>query len=492
VAVFGVAQVLLLGYSTHRLVTLWRWARRARPKATGLRIAGSAPAVTVQLPIFNEREVADRLIDAAACLDYPASLLQIQVLDDSTDDTTDRACRRAHDWTGRGVNIELLHRDDRAGFKAGALAAGLERAKGEIIVVFDADFVPAPDYLRRILPAFEDPGVGMVQARWGHLNRDRSALTIGQAAMLDAHFLLEHEARMAAGLFFNFNGTAGAWRRRCIEEAGGWAHDTLTEDLDLSYRAQLAGWRFVSAAGVEVPSELPSDVLALKSQQRRWAKGSIQTARKILPELLRRRLPLRVKLEATLHLTANAAYPLLLFSALLLPAVIAVPSSLPPAIAQALDFTAIAAGVLPVTAFLMVGQYAIGPTRGRAGRALLSALLVGAGLTLNNSLAVLSGLGRDLGAWERTPKTGESSTGSGSQAYRPGSTDLALAELGLALLFSALAIIAWRSGHPRSAPFLMLMSAGLGYIGWLSLLARIRWQRPMPAVRAVDRLGGRA
>ena len=249
VVAFGMAQVLLLGYSAHRLVTLWRWSRRSRRATPGLSATGRLSTVTVQLPIFNEREVAERLIDAAARLAYPSSLLQIQVLDDSTDDTTGRARQRTRDWSARGVDIELLHREGRAGFKAGALSAGLEHASGEFIVVFDADFVPAPDYLRRILPAFDDPHVGMVQARWGHLNRDRSPLTVGQAVMLDAHFLLEHEARMAAGLFFNFNGTAGAWRRRCIEEAGGWAHDTLTEDLDLSYRAQLAGWRFVSAAG---------------------------------------------------------------------------------------------------------------------------------------------------------------------------------------------------------------------------------------------------
>lgn len=478
VALFGTAQVLLLGYSAHRLVTLWRWSRRSRRGTRAPGADSALPSVTVQLPLYNEREVAVRLIDAAARLDHPSSLLQIQVLDDSTDDTTDRAARRARDWAALGTDIEVLHRERRAGFKAGALAAGLERATGEIIVIFDADFIPAPDYLRRILPAFEDAGVGMVQARWGHLNRDRSALTIGQAVMLDAHFLLEHEARMAAGLFFNFNGTAGAWRRRCIEDAGGWAHDTLTEDLDLSYRAQLAGWRFVSAADVEVPGELPSDVLALKSQQRRWAKGSIQTARKILPLLLRRRLSPRVKLEATMHLTANLAYPLLLLSALLLPAVIAVPSTLPPSLARALDYAAIAAGVLPVAAFLLVGQYAIGPAGHRGGRGLLSALLVGAGLTVNNSLAVLSGLGRSLGAWERTPKTGERGAASGSPAYRPAPTDGGLVELGFAGVFATLAIVTWRLGHPRSTPFLVLMAAGLGYIGGLSLHARIRWAQP--------------
>ena len=472
VAVFGVAQLLLLGYSAHRLVTLWRWSRRARRTTPASRIAGNLPAVTVQLPIFNEREVAERLIDAAARLDYPPSLLQIQVLDDSTDDTTDRVQRRTHDWTARGVAIEVLHRQDRAGFKAGALASGLERATGKIIVVFDADFIPAPDYLKRLLPAFEDPSVGMVQARWGHLNRDRSALTIGQAVMLDAHFLLEHEARMAAGLFFNFNGTAGAWRRRCIEEAGGWTHDTLTEDLDLSYRAQLAGWRFVCMADVVVPGELPSDVLALKSQQRRWAKGSIQTARKMLPLLLRHRLRVRVKLEAAMHLTANAAYPLLLLSGLLLPAVIAVPSTFPPQIARLIDLAAILSGVVPVMAFLLAGQFAAGSARRRWPADLACALLVGAGLTVNNSLAVLGGLGRTVGDWERTPKSGEVGDRPGQPAYRSRPDGATLIELVLAVTFALVAGMAWRTGHPRSTPFLILLAGGLGYVGALSVAAR--------------------
>ena len=478
ILLFGLVQVLLLAYSAHRLLTLHRWTLRSRHAGAAAMPSSPLPRVTVQLPIYNERAVVERLIDAAAALDYPRDLLQVQVLDDSTDETTAHARSCVRDWQARGVGIELLHRPSRAGYKAGALAAGLERATGEILVVLDADFVPRPDFLRRIVPRFDDPHIGMVQARWTHLNRDRSTLTSAQAVMLDAHFLLEHEARMSSGLFFNFNGTAGAWRRACIEDAGGWTNDTLTEDLDLSYRAQLRGWRFVSAADIEVPAELPSNVLALKSQQRRWAKGSIQTARKILPTLLRGRLPAAVKLEAVMHLTANTAYPLLLLSGLLLPAVIAVPTSLPPAIAVALDAFAIVAGVLPVVAFLYAGQVAAGSSHPRCARDIMSALLVGAGLTVNNSLAVFGGLGPRMGDWERTPKTGESSGSAGRAAYS-GRPDPATAlELALAAVFTAVVIGAWQLGHASSVPFLLLLASGLGYVGVLSLRAARQSETP--------------
>ena len=479
VFIFGVVQVLLLLYSSHRLLTLRRWGRtRHRAPTPGVEPA-TWPRVTVQLPVYNERAVVERLIDAAATLDYPAQLLQIQVLDDSTDETFERARERVEYWRRQGRDIELRHREDRAGFKAGALAAGLERARGEIIVIFDADFVPAADFLRRIIPRFSDPRIGMVQARWGHLNRDRSALTVAQAVMLDAHFHLEHEARMSAGLFFNFNGTAGAWRRACIEDAGGWAHDTLTEDLDLSYRAQLKGWRFVAATDIAAPAELPADVLALKSQQRRWAKGSIQTARKVLPGLLRSTLRARVKLEATIHLTANVTYPLLLLSGLLLPAVLAIPNTLPWRIAVLLDVSAIVCGVLPVVAFLYAGQLAAGRSRASRPRELMSALVVGAGLTLNNTVAVLGGLRKSLGDWERTPKTGEAAGTQGQREYTALHDPSAVLELLLALFFAGVIAVAVHEGRFRSVPFLLLLAVGLGYVGAGSLLEAVK-MRPLP------------
>ncbi len=417
VVLFVAAQGLLLLYSAHRYATLWRSARGGRRRDAEPEVIDPWPRVTVQLPLFNERTVVERLIDAVAAMDYTAASLQIQVLDDSTDDTARRAVDSAARHRTRGVDIEVLHRGDRSGFKAGALAAGLERAKGEFIAVFDADFVPAPDFLKRMIPQFADPGVGMVQARWGHLNRQRSFLTAAQAVMLDAHFLLEHQARMHTGLFFNFNGTAGVWRRSAIESSGGWTHDTLTEDLDLSYRAQRHGWRFVSLPTVVVPAELPADVEALKSQQRRWAKGSIQTARKLLPALLRSDRRLAVKVEAFFHLTSNVTYPLLLLSGLLLLPVMNATAVVAPRLSLVLDVSVLFTGIVPVCAFLAAGQAAAGWRGWAIARDVAAVLVLGAGLSLNNTIAVLQGFGHRLGDWERTPKTGDGGCGSALRFY---------------------------------------------------------------------------
>ena len=475
VLAYGLAQILLILYASHRWLILWRWWRQPRPSPVRPlrpdRARDSWPAITVQLPIYDERRVVERLIDAVAALDYPAARLEIQVLDDSTDDTCERAASAVARHRARGVDIRHLRRGGRAGYKAGALAWGLERARGELIAVFDADFVPPADFLRRMVPHFGDPAVGMAQARWTHLNRDRSRLTAAQAVMLDSHFLLEHAVRMRDGLFFNFNGTAGIWRRACIVEAGGWQHDTLTEDLDLSYRAQLAGWRFVFDPTIEAPAELPGDVEALKSQQRRWTKGSIQTARKILPALLRGGLSPRVKLEAFVHLTSNVAYPLLLALGLLLLPVLIGASTLPPALVWALQLGVIALGVVPVSLFLALGQRA----SGRAGSALaldvLAALMLGVGLSLNNARAVFEGMGSRLGDWERTPKRGDSLSARDAAPYRSASALAGRGELALALYFTGLASFAWAAGFYRALPFLFLLVAGFADVGWNSLRA---------------------
>ncbi len=478
IASFILAQVLLSVFSLHRLVTLLR-CRRARGIAPTNDCASiDWPRVTVQLPFYNERAVAVRAIDTAARLEYPGDRLQIQVLDDSTDDTRSRVSERVRAWQASGVDITLLARSTRDGYKAGALAAGLARATGDLIAVFDADFVPAPDFLSRIVPHFTAPRIGMVQARWSHLNRDRSPLTAGQAVMLDAHFGLEHEARMAAGLFFNFNGTAGVWRRECIVDAGGWMHDTLTEDLDLSYRAQLRGWRFRCVSALDVPAELPADVLAFKAQQRRWAQGSIQTARKILPRLLRARLSPQVKLEAVLHLTANCAYPLLLLSGLLLAAVIAAPPVLSPGLALALDLVAIAVGVLPILLFLSVGQLVRGSRGVRTIGDVCAALWVGAGLVVNNTGAVIAGLCGDAGTWERTAKTGEREGGADRRSYDSPFDRGVGFEIAFAVGFALLAGLAWSKGHVRPVPFLLLLSTGQGFVAALSLLEHRRARRP--------------
>ena len=300
----------LSAYGIHRYVIIYLFLKNRKRAAVPAGHFEQLPKVTVQLPIFNEIYVVERLLKSVSELDYPRELLQIQVLDDSTDNTREVTASCVEELRGRGFDVELIQRVDRVGFKAGALATGLNSAH-EFVCILDADFVPPPDLLRRTIHFFTDPKVGMIQTRWGHLNRCYSLLTRVQAMFLDGHLLLEQTARSRSGRFFNFNGTAGLWRRSCIEEAGGWQHDTLTEDLDLSYRAQLVGWKFIFLPDVVTPAELPVDMNGFKSQQHRWTKGSIQTCKKILPTIWRSKLPLLIKLEATGHLMSNFAYLLL-------------------------------------------------------------------------------------------------------------------------------------------------------------------------------------
>src|SRR6185369_1972792 len=299
-AYFFVLTVLAIyGWHRYYLVYLYMRYKDKEPKAGPP--LDPTPTVTIQLPLYNEMYVADRLIDAVCRIDYPRDLLEIQVLDDSTDETRNVAEQAVRRWADEGIDIKYIHRTDRVGYKAGALEEGLKTARGEFVAIFDADFIPTSDFLIRLMPHFGDPKVGMVQARWGHINQDYSLLTKIQSILLDGHFVLEHGGRNRAGHFFNFNGTAGVWRRCVIGDAGGWQHDTLTEDLDLSYRAQLRGWRFHFLPDLVVPAELPVEMNAFKSQQHRWAKGSIQTCRKLLPEILQSNQPFGVKAEAFFH-----------------------------------------------------------------------------------------------------------------------------------------------------------------------------------------------
>ncbi len=298
-------------YGIHRLWLLWCWRKACRPAVfenAALWPESEVPVVTVQLPLYNERFVAARLIDAVAVIDWPADRLEIQVLDDSTDETSDIVDERIAYWGTRGCRIRHIRRSRREGFKAGALAFGIKQASGDLIAIFDADFIPPADFLKKTVGYFTDPAVGMIQARWGFINAEHSWLTRLQQMLLAPHFDIEHRVRSSRSLFFNFNGTAGIWRRSAIEDAGGWVSDTVTEDLDLSYRAQIRGWRFVYVTDPVVPSELPVTLAAFRTQQQRWAKGSIQTARKVLPGLLRSGLPLPVKIEAVMHLLANLGW----------------------------------------------------------------------------------------------------------------------------------------------------------------------------------------
>ena len=289
----------LSAYGIHRYFIIYLYLKNRKRPPVPARYFEKLPKVTVQLPIFNEVYVAERLLRSVSELDYPQELLQIQVLDDSTDETREITAACAEELRQRGFNVQRIHRTDRTGFKAGALAVGLAAAEGEFLCILDADFVPEKDLLKRTVHFFTDPKVGMIQTRWGHLNRGYSLLTRMQAIFLDGHLLLEQIARSRSGRFFNFNGTAGLWRRSCIEQSGGWQYDTLCEDLDLSYRAQLAGWKFIYLSDVVTPAELPVDMNGFKSQQHRWTKGSVQTCKKLLPSVWRSRLPFPIKLEAT-------------------------------------------------------------------------------------------------------------------------------------------------------------------------------------------------
>ena len=424
------------------------------------------PAVTVQLPIYNERYVAKRLIRAVAALDYPADRLQIQVLDDSDDITTEIIARLAARLEACGTDIQHIRRPDRTGYKGGALQYGLQHARGEFIAIFDADFLPEADTLKRILPHFSnEPQVGCIQARWGHINPDSSWLTRSQAAGIDGHFLVQQETRSAERLFLNFNGTAGVWRRECIEEAGGWQGDTLTEDFDLSYRAQLLGWRISYLPHVCVPGELPVHINAFKRQQFRWAKGSIQTALKLLPDLWRSHQPLHIKVTSTIHLTNYMVHPLILLNLLLtLPIVL----SQSPLLHIVPVFTLAAVGPIFMYWFSMGAQ-----GRSRSGRtAQLGMLLItGMGLSLNNARAVLEAILGINTSFLRTPKFDVHGDGDtiAKKDYRLPLDSLVILEILLAIYSFTLLIFVINMGVWRLILWLPLYIGGFSYVAGLGL-----------------------
>ncbi len=484
-AAYFSALAVLSVYGLHRyyLVYLYLKHRRRAPRAP--RDFAEPPLVTVQLPLFNEMYVAERLMRSVCALDYPRERLEIQVLDDSTDETSGIVSELVEQLRAAGHDIHHVSRPLRRGFKAGALAEGLAAARGEFVAIFDADFVPAPDFLRRSLPYFTDPGVGMVQARWGHLNRDYSLLTRIQSIFLDGHFVIEHTARNRSGRFFNFNGTAGMWRRSCIEDAGGWQHDTLTEDLDLSYRAQLRGWRFVFLPEVESPAELPVDMDAFKSQQHRWAKGSIQTGRKLLPAIWRSRLPLKVKLEASFHLTSNGAYPLMVLLALLMLPSLRIRRGFTWDHFLWVDLLLFASATASISAFYLCSQREARRSWLRALRYLPLLMSLGIGLSINNTRAVLEALLKRPGDFTRTPKLGvvRRERRAGGWMYRGKGSLFTLAEAALALYFAATAAYCLSAGLYASLPFVALFLGGFSYTAGMSFVqqwraAESRWRRP--------------
>jgi cellulose synthase/poly-beta-1,6-N-acetylglucosamine synthase-like glycosyltransferase len=464
--------VILAVYGWHRYYLVYLYMKHKDRKPVPAGSFDVLPPVTVQLPIYNEMYVADRLIDAVCRLDYPRELLEIQVLDDSTDETTAVAQRAVRRHEAAGVNITYLHRTDRRGFKAGALEAGLTVASGQYVAIFDADFIPPPEFLRRTIHYFTDPKVAMVQARWGHINEDYSLLTKIQAILLDGHFVLEHGGRNRSGLFFNFNGTAGIWRRAAIPDAGGWQHDTLTEDLDLSYRAQLRGWTFVFLHDLVSPAEVPVEMNAFKSQQHRWAKGSIQTARKVLPQILRSNLPLGVKAEAFFHLTANFNYLLMCVLSVLMAPSMVIRYNMGWYEMLLIDVPLFFAATASVANFYMVCQRELHADWTTRLKYLPFLMSIGIGLTVNNTRAVLEALFRKETEFARTPKyriEGQADEWIGKR-YRQSVVVQPMIELALGLYFTATVFYALANGIYGTVPFLVLFQIGFLYTGLLSIV----------------------
>ncbi len=463
--------VAVLGiYGLHRYLLLRLFQRhRGETVAPSARFV-HLPPVTIQLPLYNEYHVVERLLDTVAQIDYPRDQLQIQVLDDSTDATSDRARQRCEQLRADGLNIDYLHRTHRTGFKAGALAAGLASATGEFVLILDADFVPPSDLLHSTIHYFTDPRVGMVQTRWGHLNREHSLLTRIQSIFLDGHFVIEHTARSRSGRFFNFNGTCGVWRKTAIVDAGGWQHDTLTEDLDLSYRAQLAGWRFLFLSGVEVPGEIPVEINGFKSQQHRWTKGAVQVGKKLLPRIWRSDSALKAKVEATFHLTANICYILMLCMALLTLPVLSIRTHLGWERLLIIDLPLFSFATMAISGFYLTSQRALYPDWKRQIKLLPMLMAMGMSLCINNTRAVLEGWVGYETDFLRTPKYGVTQATQTPQRriYSSRRTLLALGELGMAAYFAYALYQAWLTGLYMGLPFLLLFHIGFLYTGSLS------------------------
>ena len=464
--------IILAVYGWHRYYLVYLYLRnRGKEPAVGHTLSPQ-PVVTIQLPLYNEMYVADRLIASVCAIEYPRELLEIQVLDDSTDETRGIAEAAVRRFAAEGLDIKYLHRTNRTGYKAGALEAGLKQARGEFIAIFDADFLPTSDFLTRIMPQFADEKVGMVQARWGHINQDYSLLTKIQSILLDGHFVLEHGGRYRAGRFFNFNGTAGVWRRIAIADAGGWQHDTLTEDLDLSYRAQLRGWRFVFLADLIAPAEVPVEMNAFKSQQHRWAKGSIQTCRKLLPQILRADIPLGVKAEAFFHLTANFNYPLMcVLSVLMFPSMV-IRYNMGWYEMMLIDVPLFFAATFSVCNFYMMCQREIHRDWRARIKYLPFLMSIGIGLCINNTRAVFEALFNKQSEFARTPKyriEGDADEWVGKR-YRQSVAVQPLIELALGLYFTATVFYALANQIYGTVPFLVLFQIGFLYTGLLSIV----------------------
>jgi len=486
--------VILAGYGLHRYWLVYDYYKYRKNVPGPPPPVHEWPRVTIQLPIFNERYVIERLVEAISRFDYPRELLDVQVLDDSTDETCEVAKGCVDRHATAGMPISYIHRTNREGYKAGALENGLKTSRGEFVAIFDADFIPEPDFLRRTVPYFLNgeagKNIGMVQTRWTYLNRDYSLLTQVETILLDGHFVVEHGARSRRGTFFNFNGTAGVWRRAAIDAAGGWEHDTLTEDTDLSYRAQLCGWKFLYLPDIECASELPVDMNGFKAQQARWAKGLMQTAKKILPKVFKSDAPWHVKAEAFFHLTANISYPLMVvFSVTLLPVMIV-------RFYQGwfqmlvIDLPLFLASTCSISSFYLVAQKEIRPkTWWRTFFYMPFVMAVGIGISIRNAQAVLEAIVGKKTEFARTPKfkiEGKKGTFI-AKTYRNKAGWMPFAEIFLGIYFAGTVAYAIANENYATIPFLLLFVWGYLYTGCMSLgqtyFAHVRFGVNAPEMR---------
>ncbi|MBX3045328.1 MAG: glycosyltransferase family 2 protein [Candidatus Kapabacteria bacterium] len=470
--VYFLSLSVLFGFGIHGLVLLYYYRKTFNHHLPYEIMPDAVPMVTVQLPLYNEMFVVERLIKSVCEIEYPKDKLEIQVLDDSTDDTVKMTKEIVNAYKSNGVNIKYIHRENRIGYKAGALKYGLECAEGEFVAIFDADFVPKPDFLMKTIPHFNNPEIGMVQTRWEHLNEEYSYLTKAQALALDGHFVLEQQVRNKAGFFINFNGTAGIWRKSTIFDAGNWQADTLTEDLDLSYRAQLRGWKFRYLNDVTSPAELPADINALKTQQFRWTKGAVETAKKILPMVLKSNLPIKMKLESFIHLTSNIVFPFIIIVALLNVPLVIIKNTV-----GGFDqfYSLMSIFVLASVSTFLFYTYAQKAIHldWRKRLLLFPVFLAGSmGFAVNNTKAVIEALIGKKSGFARTPKDGMigKQTINRKVSYKMKRISaVVVLELLLTLYFVAGIIISAFYLEIAAMPFQLLFLMGFGTVGYMSL-----------------------